>query len=102
MKISEFQRLIESIYFERDHARGLAATHMWFSEEIGELTRALRRRHQDPENLREEFADVLAWLATLASIAGVDLQACADDKYRNGCPRCHAAPCSCPHLPLPG
>ncbi|GIW74902.1 MAG: hypothetical protein KatS3mg103_1424 [Phycisphaerales bacterium] len=31
----------------------------------------------DRDNLAEEFADVLAWLATLANIAGVDLaQAC--------------------------
>ena len=45
MKIAEFQRLIEDIYYERDSARGLAGTHMWFCEEVGELTRALRRGH---------------------------------------------------------
>ncbi len=95
MRIDEFQRLIESIYFERDQGRGLAATHMWFCEEVGELTRALRR--DDRQNLREEFADVLAWLSTLASIAGIELQECAAEKYATGCPRCHATPCSCSH-----
>ena len=67
MEISGFQRLIENIYYERDSSRGLAGTHMWFCEEVGELTRALRRNEVD--ELEGEFADVLAWLATLASIA---------------------------------
>jgi NTP pyrophosphatase (non-canonical NTP hydrolase) len=94
MQIGEFQKKIEDIYYARDSARGLAGTHMWFCEEVGELTRALRR--DDRKELEGEFADVLAWLATLASIANVDLQAAATKKYGQGCPRCHAAPCACP------
>ncbi len=93
MQIAEFQKLIEAIYYERDSARGLAGTHMWFSEEVGELTRALRRGHQD--ELEGEFADVFAWLATLASISGIDLEAAARRKYAEGCPRCNATPCGC-------
>lgn len=93
MRITEFQRLIEDIYYERDRARGLAGTHMWFCEEVGELTRALRRNRK--EELEGEFADVLAWLATLASIAGVDLEAAARKKYAAGCPRCQGTPCAC-------
>ena len=94
MHLAEFQRLIEAIYFERDNARGLEGTHMWFAEEVGELTRALRR--DEPEDqLAAEFADVLAWLATLASIKGIDLEAAAVAKYAEGCPRCKATPCGC-------
>jgi len=93
MQIAEFQRLIERIYYARDSARGLAGTHMWFCEEVGELTRALRRGER--ASLEGEFADVLAWLATLASIAGVDLEAAARQKYAEGCPRCRSAPCAC-------
>jgi NTP pyrophosphatase (non-canonical NTP hydrolase) len=93
MRIAEFQKKIEDVYFERDAARGLAGTHMWFCEEVGELTRALRRGHK--QELEGEFADVLAWLATLASIAGVDLEAAAKKKYAEGCPRCRATPCGC-------
>lgn len=96
MKISEFQQRIEAIYFEKDKARGLEGTYMWFAEEVGELTRALRR-NDDRENLEEEFADVLAWLSTLASIRGIDLAAAAQKKYGNGCPYCHATPCTCQH-----
>jgi NTP pyrophosphatase (non-canonical NTP hydrolase) len=93
MKIREFQERIEAIYYERDAARGLAGTHMWFCEEVGELTRALRRDQK--AELEGEFADVLAWLATLASIAGVDLERAARTKYEAGCPRCKATPCAC-------
>jgi NTP pyrophosphatase (non-canonical NTP hydrolase) len=93
MRIQEFQRRIEEIYHARDSARGLAGTHMWFCEEVGELTRALRRGER--EELEGEFADVLAWLATLASIAGVDLEAAARRKYAAGCPRCKRTPCAC-------
>ena len=94
MDIAEFQRRIEEIYYERDAARGLAGTHMWFCEEVGELTRALRRGRKD--ELEGEFADVLAWLSTLASIAGIELEAAARGKYGRGCPRCESAPCACP------
>ena len=66
---------------------------MWFCEEVGELTRALRRDTR--EELEGEFADVLAWLASLASIAGIDLEEAARKKYERGCPRCEATPCAC-------
>jgi NTP pyrophosphatase (non-canonical NTP hydrolase) len=90
-----FQRLIEDIYFERDSARGVPGTLLWFVEEVGELVRAIRRKEQ--KNLEEEFGDVYAWLATLASLHGLDLEAIGRKKYGGGCPRCQAAPCTCPH-----
>lgn len=93
MRIEEFQRRIEAIYYERDSGRGLAGTHMWFCEEVGELTRALRRGHHD--ELEGEFADVFAWLSTLASMSGVDLEEAVRKKYGKGCPRCEATPCGC-------
>lgn len=93
MEIRDFQKRIEEIYFERDSARGLSGTHMWFCEEVGELTRALRRGQT--EELEGEFADVLAWLSTLASMSGIDLERAATAKYERGCPRCEAVPCNC-------
>jgi NTP pyrophosphatase (non-canonical NTP hydrolase) len=87
-----FQERIEAIYGRRDRERGLAATFMWFAEEVGELSRALRGR--DRRALSAEFADTLAWLVTLASMAGVDM-ALAARKYAAGCPRCQATPCRC-------
>ena len=84
MQIAEFQNLIRDRYFETDNARGPAATFLWFTEEVGELAEAIARRERgdgDEANLREEFADVLAWLATLANITGVDLVEAIDQKY---------------------
>jgi NTP pyrophosphatase (non-canonical NTP hydrolase) len=92
MTIAEFQRLIEAIYYKRDHARGVPGTFMWFTEEVGELARALKRG--DRENLAHEFADVFAWMATLASLSGIELSE-AIAKYAKGCPRCRGTPCSC-------
>jgi NTP pyrophosphatase (non-canonical NTP hydrolase) len=97
MTIADFQGLIERIYGSKDSARGTPGTFMWFTEEVGELSRALRRGQRD--NLEEEFADVLAWLSTLASMHGVDLAAVAARKYADGCPRCHATPCACDEPP---
>lgn len=93
MRVRDFQRLIEEIYGEKDGSRGTAGTFMWLAEEVGELSRALRRG--DRPNLEEEFADVFAWLASLASIHGVDLGEAAERKYADGCPRCHDKPCRC-------
>lgn len=92
MTISEFQRAIEQIYFQKDSARGLDGTFRWLVEEVGELARAIR--HGERAQLSEEFADVLAWLSTTASICGVELEA-AVRKYEHGCPKCGRAPCEC-------
>ena len=42
-----------------------------------------------------EFADVLAWLASLANQVGIDL-ATAVERYADGCPKCGSIPCTCP------
>jgi NTP pyrophosphatase (non-canonical NTP hydrolase) len=94
MQISEFQKLIESLYLEKDRARGVDRTFLWFAEEVGELAEAVRTG--DREALKAEFADVLAWLSTLASLTGVNLETAAVDKYRPGCPKCSQSPCNCP------
>ena len=99
MTIAEFQKLIRDRYYKTDAARGAAATFLWFSEEVGELAQALGKHERgDPvaAELQDEFADVLAWLSTLASISGVDLEQAALGKYAEGCPRCGKTPCNCP------
>lgn len=96
MTLQDFQRQMRTLYGERDHARGLARTFAWFTEECGELSRALFRG--TPQQQREEFADVLAWLASLAEQAGIDLAEAAA-RYADGCPRCGATPCACEGRP---
>ena len=72
MRIGEFQKLISEKYGKRDRERGTPATFMWFIEEVGELATALASN--DEKNKEEEFADLLAWLCTLANINDVDLE----------------------------
>jgi NTP pyrophosphatase (non-canonical NTP hydrolase) len=81
MDICEFQRIIADKYKKRDEHRGVPATFMWFVEEVGELATALASK--DAKNKEEEFADVFAWLCTLANISDVDLEK-ACKKYTTG------------------
>lgn len=91
--LADLQRLIREMYLTKDVARGVEGTFMWLMEEVGELAAALRSG--TPEELAHEFADVLAWLATIANVSGIDLEEAVRSKYGSGCPGCHQSPCSC-------
>jgi NTP pyrophosphatase (non-canonical NTP hydrolase) len=91
--LADFQRLIRDMYLEKDVARGIDGTFMWLMEEVGELASALRNGTH--EERLGEFADVLAWLATIANVAGVDLAEAVTRKYGSGCPGCGQWVCTC-------
>jgi NTP pyrophosphatase (non-canonical NTP hydrolase) len=91
--LGQFQERIRRLYGAKDARRGVEGTFMWFMEEVGELSASLRSGPRD--ELAAEFADVLAWLATLANIAGIDLDAAVEAKYGQGCPKCETTPCVC-------
>jgi NTP pyrophosphatase (non-canonical NTP hydrolase) len=94
VSVRDFQDLIHQMYYQKDLQRGIPGTFMWLMEEIGELASALQSGN-DRENLEEEFADVLAWLATIANVAHVDLAQALQKKYGNGCPGCGLFVCTC-------
>ena len=79
LTLAAFQDHIREKYLAKDAERGAAGCFLWFMEEVGELATALQG--EDPANLEEEFADVLAWLCTLANVSGVDLTHAVDRKY---------------------
>ena len=79
LTIRDLQKLISDRYEKTDRARGTPKTFLWFMEEVGELATALNG--SDRDNLREEFADVLAWLCTLANINDIDLTQAVVNKY---------------------
>ena len=99
LSLRDLQALIQKMYGAKDVARGVDGTFMWLMEEVGELAAALREG--TPEELSLEFADVLAWLATIANVAGVDLDAAVRKKYGSGCPGCGQFTCSCPDAEKP-
>jgi NTP pyrophosphatase (non-canonical NTP hydrolase) len=81
LTLSAFQKHIAGRYEAADRARGWPKTFAYFIEEVGELATALATDGKDPDNLREEFADVFAWLCTLANINDVDLANAVHQKY---------------------
>ncbi len=93
MHIQEFQDMMRRIYFHRDSERGAVGTYGWLVEEVGELGEAMKQN--DKKALQDEFADVLAWLASLANVVDVDLEAAALRKYGGRCPKCSQSPCRC-------
>jgi NTP pyrophosphatase (non-canonical NTP hydrolase) len=95
LRLRDFQREIAETFHDRDSARGLMGTFGWYVEEVGELATALREEQAASPEQAEEFADCLAWLASLANLTGVDLEEAAA-KYAAGCPRCGRKPCGCP------
>lgn len=93
MRIREFQQMMQRIYFHRDSQRGESGTYNWLKEEVEELGEALSQN--DKKALENEFADVLAWLASLANVVKVDLEKATISKYNDKCPRCRKATCEC-------
>ena len=93
MSIHEFQEMMKRLYFHRDCNRGAAGTYEWLTDEVKELGQALAMG--DIANMEEEFADTIAWLASLANVAGIDLEKAALSKYANKCPKCQRSPCKC-------
>ena len=99
ISLPQFQQLIRDLYGAKDSRRGVEGTFMWFMQEVGELATALRGGSAEERAL--EFADVLAWLATLANCVGVDLEAAMLAKYGAGCPGCRRSPCVCDQAEKP-
>ena len=93
LQIREFQEMMRRLYFHRDSERGVKGTYGWLVDELGELGEALKGN--DREATEREFADVIAWLASLANITGIDLERAASNKYSGKCPKCQQSPCQC-------
>ena len=92
--LSDVQRVIHEMYQEKDGVRGTEPTFLWFVAEVGELAEAVRVGSS--QDRHGEFADVLAWLATLANLCNVDLTKAFHEKYGQGCPGCRQMKCVCP------
>ena len=94
--LREIQKLIDDMYSAKDRKRGAEATFLWLMEEVGELAASIRE--ETKEEQEREFADVLAWLLTLANVQGIDMTR-AMQKYATGCPGCGKMVCTCNEKP---
>jgi NTP pyrophosphatase (non-canonical NTP hydrolase) len=93
VEIRAFQNMMKEIYFARDEARGIKGTYDWLVDEVAELWEEFKGDNR--EATEKEFADVLAWLSSLANIMGIDLEKAALSKYDHQCPKCQSSPCKC-------
>ncbi len=84
---------MKTLYYTRDKERGVDGTLSWLEDELQELKEALNGT--DKGAIEKEFADVIAWLASLANITGVNLEQSAINKYNSICPKCKRSPCQC-------
>jgi NTP pyrophosphatase (non-canonical NTP hydrolase) len=85
--------MMHRLYFHRDSKRGTGGTYAWLVDEVRELGEALDGNNR--EELEKEFADVIAWLASLANVTEINLEKAALEKYENKCPKCKQSPCQC-------
>ena len=86
--------MMKQLYFKRDIERGVEGTFNWLVGEVEELHQELKKG-TDKEATEKEFADVIAWLSSLANITGIDLEKAAVNKYNFKCPKCQQSPCQC-------
>lgn len=95
MKLSEMQKVIKEIYIHHDSKRGIHGTYKWLLSEVHELGDAISNNNIN--GVREEAADVLAWLLSLMNLVSINLEEVFLDKYGDKCPRCGSKPCTCPY-----
>lgn len=95
MKISEFQKLIKTLFIEQDQKRGVQKTFTWLIEEIGELAHILKNQEIETSKVSEELADIIAWTTSLANLLDIDLEDALFKKYPNMCLKCKSNPCIC-------
>jgi len=60
--------MMKQLYLKRDSKRGVEGTFNWLVDEVAELGEELKGCNR--EATEKEFADVIAWLASLANING--------------------------------
>ena len=95
MKIEEAQEMMRKIYLERDQARGVEGTLKRTYEELDELQEAIENKGST-QAIADEFADVFAWLCSLANLLEIDVSDAFYKKYSDVCSKCKKSPCVCP------
>ncbi len=93
MDIREFQNIIWETYRHHDVKRGVENTFKWLVTEVEELQKAVLE--EDERNIKEEMADVFAWLSSVANLLRIDLETVCIERYGKGCPKCGSKPCKC-------
>ena len=98
MRIDEFQNLMKTLYFHQDLKRGYEKSFIWLIEEIGELASILHMDILDKNKIKEEIADIFAWICSLANLLDIKVEEAVKEKYPGKCIKCSSNPCRCDEL----
>lgn len=94
--LSKQQKLFKEIYGKVNAI--MMRQQIWnhFMEELGEMSYELR--HKNKQQLKEESADVLAWLIAFCIRIDVDLDEIVWHTYHGECNVCAKDVCECPYV----
>lgn len=81
MHISEFQKLMKKKFYEKDKKMGVIFLLTVFIEEVGELSRAIRKGSK--KEIEEEISDVFFTLISIANLLHVKIEPLIIEKYVN-------------------
>lgn len=85
MTLPELQAYVQEKLVARGLVSPLADEVLHLMEEVGEVTRAMRKG--DQANLGEELADCLFFVLSAANVAGIDIEAALREKEKRNCIR---------------
>ncbi len=101
--VNDWCKHLEKLYGKNNRERGLLAAVMRLAEEIGEVGDTALIDINNPKIssdelsniIAREFADTFAWIFTICSLLGIDLDTELQENYSGKHKRCNSRPCTC-------
>lgn len=94
--LPDWQEMFKNIYGRINKVAGKEKCWLHLLEELGEVSRVFRLKERD--NLKDEIADVFAWLVAFCNNAGINLESAILDCYQGKCDACNKKKCECPRI----
>jgi NTP pyrophosphatase (non-canonical NTP hydrolase) len=91
-----WQEMFKKIYGRVNTIAGTEKCWLHIHEELGEVSRAYRLKARG--NLRDELADVFAWLAAFCNNSRIDIESAVLERYQGRCDVCAKEKCRCPKV----
>ena len=94
--LPEWQLMFHNIYGRVNRIAGREKCWLHVNEELGEISRAFRLGQKKP--LRDEIADVFAWLVAFCNHMKIDIEEAVLNEYPTKCNVCDRDKCCCPKV----
>jgi len=92
----QWQTMFADIYGRVNRVAGMEKCWLHVHEELGEISQAFRLKQQKP--LRDEIADVFAWIVAFCNRMKIDIGKAIVDEYPEKCDICGKDKCCCPKV----